>query len=63
MVEVAVIAGSLVVFAAGFVSWYTLWHRRLNSSFERVPVQTGRSAYVLRDGIVLDGTHRHGRSH
>jgi hypothetical protein len=41
MIEVAVIAGSLGVFAAGFVSWYTLWHRRLSSSFERVPVQTG----------------------
>jgi hypothetical protein len=61
MIEVAVIAGSLGVFAAGFVSWYTLWHRRLSSSFERVPVQTGRTACILREGVVLNGTRSDGR--
>jgi hypothetical protein len=41
MIELAVIAGSVGVFVAGFVAWYTLWHRRLAASFERVPVRTG----------------------
>jgi hypothetical protein len=58
MAVVAVIAGSIGIFVAGFVAWYTLWHRRLESSFERVPVQTGRSAYLLREGVVLDVTDR-----
>ena len=58
MAEVAVIAGSISVFAAGFAAWYTLWHRRLASSFERVPVRSGRTAYLLREGVVLEGTRR-----
>jgi hypothetical protein len=41
MIEVAVIAGSVGVFVAGFGAWYTFWHRRLASSVERVPVRTG----------------------
>jgi hypothetical protein len=59
MVEVAVIVGSIGVFVAGFVT-YALWHRRLASSFERVPVRTGRRAYLLRHGAVLDETRRDG---
>jgi hypothetical protein len=58
MAEVAVIAGSIGVFVAGFLGWYTLWHRRLGSSFERAPVRTGRTAYLLREGVVLEGTRR-----
>ena len=61
MVEVMVIAGALVIFAAGFVSWYALWHRRLAASFERVPVRADRHAFVVRDGIVLDTTRSDGR--
>jgi hypothetical protein len=58
MAEVAVIAGSIGVFVTGFLGWYALWHRRLASSFERVPVRTGRTAYLLREGVVIEGTHR-----
>ena len=58
MAEVAVISGSIGVFVAGFAAWYTLWHRRLATSFERVPVRSGRAAYLLREGVVLDGTRR-----
>ena len=58
MAEVAVIAGSIGIFVAGFLAWYTLWHRRLESSFERVAVRTGRRAYLLREGVVLEGPHR-----
>lgn len=61
MFEMAVVAGFAGVFVAGFVSWYTMWHRRLAASFERVPVHAGRTAYLVRDGVVLDGTHADGR--
>jgi hypothetical protein len=58
MAEVAVTAGSIGVFAAGFLGWYTLWHRRMASSFERVPVRAGRSAYLLRQDVVHQGAFR-----
>jgi hypothetical protein len=61
MVDVVGITISLGVFVAGFASWYSLWHRRLSSSFERVPVRAGRTAYLVRDDVVLDRTHPDGR--
>jgi hypothetical protein len=47
--------GSGVAFVGGFVTWYTLWHRKLATSFEKVSVGTGRSAHVLRRGVSLGG--------
>jgi hypothetical protein len=55
MAELAVVLGSLGLFVAGFVSWYTLWHRRLTTAFERVPVGAGRSVHVVRRGVELGG--------
>ena len=57
MINVAVIAGSIGVLAS-LVGWYALWHRRLASSFERVPVRTGRHAFLLRRGVGVDGPDR-----
>ena len=50
------IVGAGATFAAAFAAWYTLWHRRLATSFEEVPVGTRRSAHVLRRGVSL-GDH------
>ena len=55
MAEITLIVGSAVLFVTGFVAWYTIWHRRVESCFEKVPVATGRSAHVLRRGADLDG--------
>ncbi len=51
----ALIAGAVGVLVAGFVSWYTVWHRRVGTAFEKVPVARGRSAHVLRRGVALEG--------
>jgi hypothetical protein len=51
----ALIVEAIGFFVAGFVSWYTLWHRRMRHAFEKVPVAHGRTAYVLRRGVVLEG--------
>jgi hypothetical protein len=50
---ITLIAGSGGFAGAGFVTWYALWHRRLEGAFEKVPVSRGRSAYVLRRGVAL----------
>jgi len=55
MAMITLIVGSVGAFVAGFVAWYTLWHRRLEASFEKVAVGTGRSAHVLRKGVSLGG--------
>ena len=36
MAEITVILGAVGLFVAGFISWYTLWHRRATAAFERV---------------------------
>ena len=55
MAEITGILGAVGLFVAGFVTWYTMWHRRLSAAFERVPVGTARSVHVLRRGIELGG--------
>ena len=50
---IAVLLGAGGMFVAGFVTWYTLWHRRMASAFERVPVGTARSALVVRRGAEI----------
>ncbi|MDR3661379.1 MAG: hypothetical protein P4L86_13490 [Mycobacterium sp.] len=52
------IVGSVGLVVAGFAAWYTIWHRRVESSFERVPVRAGRSVHVLREGVDLDDRTR-----
>ena len=52
------IIGSTAFFVAAFAAWYTLWHRRLESSFERVPVRSGRTVHVLRQDADLPGDPR-----
>jgi len=55
MAEITLIVGLAVLFVTGFLAWYTIWHRRVESCFENVPVATGRSAHVLRRGADPDG--------
>jgi hypothetical protein len=58
MAEIAVILGAAGVFVAGFVAWYTVWHRRMATAFERVRVGTARSALVVRRGAEVPGNTR-----
>ncbi len=48
MAMITLIVGSVGLFVVGFAAWYTIWHHRAASSFERVPVSTGRSVHVPR---------------
>jgi hypothetical protein len=58
MAEITVILVAAGVFIAGFVTWYTLWHRRMAAAFERVPVGADRSVLVVRRGADLPGNTR-----
>jgi hypothetical protein len=58
MAEIAAILGAAGLFIAGFVTWYTMWHRRMATAFERVPVGADRSALVVRRGADLPGNKR-----
>jgi hypothetical protein len=58
MADVTLIIGAVALFIAAFATWYTVWHRRLESAFERVPVGAGRAVHVLRQGISLEGDAR-----
>jgi hypothetical protein len=53
MAVLALVGGSVALFVAAFVACCTLWHRRLASRFERVPVRTGRSVRMRREGMGL----------
>ena len=55
MAELTLIVGSAVLFVTGFVTWCTIWHRRADASFEKVPVTSGRAARVPRRSADLDG--------
>ncbi len=56
MAMITLIVGSVGLFAAGFVAWYTIWHDRAASSFERVPVRSVRSVPVVRESEPGDRT-------
>jgi hypothetical protein len=47
------IIGSVGLFVAAFVASYTVWSLRLASRLRRVPVRSGRSARVRRDGVAF----------
>lgn len=55
MAVLSLVIGSIALFAGGFAVWYTVWHRRVEAAFERVPVESGRSVHVLRQGVHLGG--------
>jgi hypothetical protein len=54
MAALTLIIGSITLLAAGFGTWYAVWHRRMESCFERVPVSSGRSVHVLRRGVDME---------
>ena len=58
MATLTLIIGSIALFAGAFATWYTVWHLRIESRFERIPVAHGRSVYVLRKGASLGSDGR-----
>jgi hypothetical protein len=58
MAEITAILVAGGLFIAGFVAWYTLWHRRMAAAFERVTIGVDRSALVVRRGADLPGNTR-----
>lgn len=53
MATLTLIIGSIALFAGVFATWYTVWHLRIESRFERIPVGDGRSVHVLRQDVSL----------
>jgi hypothetical protein len=52
MAQMTMIIGLIALFAAGFVAWYRLWHRRIESAaLQRVPVRSRRSVHPQRRGL------------
>ena len=49
------ILGAAGSFVAGVVGWYTMWHRRMVTTLERVPVGTARSALIVHRDAGLPG--------
>jgi hypothetical protein len=58
MATLTLIIGSIILLAGVFATWYTVWHLRIESRFERIPVGDGRSVHVLRQGVALGGDGR-----
>jgi hypothetical protein len=55
MAQITLIVGSAALFVAGFLgAWYTLWHRKVEAAFERVPVGDGRNVHLLRRDVAED---------
>jgi hypothetical protein len=48
MAQITLIVGAAALFVAGMLAWFTLWHRRAASSFQRVRVESGRPRVVRR---------------
>jgi hypothetical protein len=55
MATLTLIIGSIALFAGAFATWYTVWHLRIESRFERIPGGDGRSVHVLRKGETIGG--------
>jgi hypothetical protein len=55
MATLTLIIGSIALFAGAFATWYTVWHLRIESRFERIPGGDGRSVHVLRKGETVGG--------
>ena len=58
MATLTLIIGSIAMLAGALATWYTVWHLRIESRFERIPVGDRRSVHVLREGVVLGGDRR-----
>lgn len=58
MAELVAILVAAGLFIAGFMVWYTMWHRRMAAAFERVRVGSDRSALVVRRGADLPDNTR-----
>lgn len=58
MATLTLIIGSIALLAGAFATWYTVWHLRIESRFERIPVADGRSVYVLREDVTLGSDGR-----
>jgi hypothetical protein len=56
MATLTLIIGSIALIAGAFATWYTVWHLRIESRFERIPLRGGRSVHVLREGVTLGST-------
>jgi hypothetical protein len=54
MTQLTLIASTVGLFVAGFVAWYTMWHRKVESCFERVPVGERRTVHLVRQDVALD---------
>ena len=54
MTQIMMIVGSVALFVAGFVAWYTLRRRRVESAFERVRVGGGRNVHLPRRDLPED---------
>jgi len=54
MATLTLIIGSIILFAGAFATCYTVWHRRMESRLERIPVARGRSAHVRHQGVVWE---------
>jgi uncharacterized iron-regulated membrane protein len=58
MAQITMIIGLIALFVAGFVAWYTLWHRRVESAaFQRVPVRSRWNVH-RRCHLPSDAPHR-----
>ena len=58
MATLSLIIASVALFVGSFATWYTVWHLRIESRFERIPVGQGRSVHVLREGVSLGADGR-----
>jgi hypothetical protein len=54
MTQITLIASTVGLFVAGFITWYTMWHRKVESCFERVPVGDRRAVHLVRRDVALD---------
>ena len=57
MAEVTLIGGFAALFVAGFVTRHTIWRRRFESRFVKVPVERGRSVRDVRRDAERDHDH------
>ena len=55
MATLTLIIGSIALLAGAFATSYTVWHLRMESRLERIPVGDGRSARALHQGGSLGG--------
>jgi hypothetical protein len=53
MAILTLIIGSIAMFAGAFATWFTVWHLRIESRLERIPVGDGRAARVPRGDISM----------